>query len=107
MRSATAILIALCGFSSAAASTLSGNVEGFLDLSGSPYQAVSNLTVAAGETLTIQPGVVLLVNSGVGITVNGALISSGTQSAPVIITSSQDASAGGSGVAAAGQWGVL
>lgn len=107
LRAAAGLMLSPWLVPSAAAATLSGNLEGTLDVSGSPYQVVANITVQTGKTLTLSEGVVLLMGPGVGLTVNGALVADGTQAAPVVITSSQDSSAGGSGTGAAGQWGVL
>lgn len=87
----------------AAASVCTTTVSGAIStntswtMAGSPYCINGNVTVNGPNTLTINAGVVVLVNAGFSITVaSGAtLLSQGTSTNPVTITSSKIAPVAG------------
>ena len=100
---------------------LSGTLGTSSTLSPEPatWSTLSNLVVPAGKTLTIAPGAVLKGNGGNGcdpgfdfgqecsIEVKGSLVAVGTASEPIVFTSINDNSAGGttgSGTPEAGDW---
>ena len=56
---------------------------------------INGLTVVSGETLTLSAGTVLKMNPGAYLDVRGSLISSGTASTPVYLTSLKDDSVSG------------
>lgn len=57
---------------------------------GTPYRASSNVVVAETATLTVEPGVTVLFETGKALEVQGELVARGTDSAPIVFTSSQD-----------------
>lgn len=57
--------------------TISKNVV--WDISGSPYNIVSNVVVNQGVSVTIKPGVVLFSSSNTKIVINGELIAEGNK----------------------------
>lgn len=65
---------------------VSGNVSGVWDAVGSPYVALENLTVPAGQTLTILPGVRVNFTEGHGLRVLGALQVLGNETDRVLFT---------------------
>lgn len=67
------------------------------DPSGSPYVVTCDTTVTSGVTLTILAGtVVKFSGAGTGLVVNGTLQAQGTAQSPVVFTSINDDSVGGS-----------
>jgi hypothetical protein len=64
---------------------VSGPISGTWIKAGSPYVAIDNCTVPAGQTLTIQPGVTLIVGNDLGIDVPGRILAIGTPVEPVVI----------------------
>ncbi len=67
------------------------------DPSGNPYVVTCNTTVASGVTLTIVAGaIVKFQGASAGLVVNGTLQVQGTAQAPVVLTSVNDNSVGGS-----------
>jgi hypothetical protein len=67
------------------------------DPSAGPYVVTCDTTVASGVTLTIVAGtVVKFQGGGAGFVVNGTLQAQGTAQAPVVFTSVNDSSVGGS-----------
>ena len=56
---------------------------------------INGLSVGSGETLTLSAGTVLKMNPGAYLDVRGSLISSGTASTPVYLTSLKDDSVAG------------
>lgn len=67
--------------------TVSGNISGTWDISGSPYVATGDLVVAADDILTIQPGVEVRFAGSYRLTVYGDLMANGTADAPITFTS--------------------
>src|SRR6266700_4528577 len=67
------------------AAPLCKNIKGTM-LSGKTYTISCDVIINPGDTLMIQPGVHINVTNKAGIFVQGALISLGTQVAPVWIT---------------------
>jgi hypothetical protein len=71
----------------------------------SPYLVTSDVTVASGALLTVEAGVTVRFQSGTRLIVqSGALKASGTQAAPILLTSWRDTPGGNP---AAGDWGGL
>jgi hypothetical protein len=105
-------ILCIPGFS-AASTPLIGNLSGVLSPSDNVYVIQSDVVVPAGETLTLEAGVIIKMAPGASWTVNGTLISEGTATQPVYITSLQDDSIGGdtaldgATAGAPGQWGRL
>ena len=89
----TFFILVLILFSS---NLFAGNISGVL-VSGthdtlkvvdSPFTAIGNISVLAGDTLTIEPGVIINFNSGVDFTLHGTLIARGTSTDSIGFTSS-------------------
>ena len=55
----------------------------------SPYEVVTNVTVAAGARLTIEPGVEVRFQTGYSLIVNGSLYAVGTSSNRINFTSNR------------------
>ncbi|MFA6004821.1 MAG: hypothetical protein WC881_12235 [Elusimicrobiota bacterium] len=84
------------------------NTDTVWRLADSPITVIGNLTVTGGARLSIEPGVVVLFNSGTGLNLSNASLSAlGTSADPIYFTSHNDASAGGSGSPAPGDWGSI
>ena len=64
-----------------------GDVSGSWTLSGSPYRIEGDITIPAGTTLTIDPGVTVEVKGWYRILVNGQIHASGTDTSPILFTS--------------------
>jgi hypothetical protein len=88
---------------------LSGGIQGTM-LAGKTYTICGDVTIPAGDTLLIQPGVTINVEDTAGFIVLGALVSNGTQAAPITFTAAgavrndQPGLAVGSDPAHAGLW---
>lgn len=111
LRTAGIVCLLLCGLvgaQSPIAGPISDGNGGPL-LAGVTYYSTSSILVPAGTTLTIQPGAVLKMHAGTTLTVSGTLLSNGTATSPVYITSIDDDSVGAvappsSGSVAPGAW---
>ena len=69
------------------ATDVSGNVSGHWTVSGSPYVAISDITLASGDTLVIDPGVQVRFQAGTRFVVQGNLLAQGTQGSHIHWTS--------------------
>ena len=87
---------------------LSGQLETDIILSQNTY-LTNTITIPAGKTLTIQPGVTLLYpGSSYYITISGRLVIQGSESNPVVMSSTYDPAYGGAGVTTSSRyWGGL
>jgi hypothetical protein len=82
------LILALCSFSALADTFVSGPVAGIWTLSLSPYVAVGDIDVPAGQTLTIEPGVVVKFSGMFRFYVHGTLMAVGTPEARILMTHS-------------------
>ena len=74
---------------SSLAITVSGNISGTWDISGSPYVVTGDLSIAASDALTIQAGVEVRFAGSYRLTVYGDILANGTSDAPITFTSHQ------------------
>ena len=84
----------------------SGSITGDIIIPAGTYQVSCTIDVPTGITLTIEPSSILKFSGG-AITVDGTLDAVGTASNPIVFTSLNDNSIGGttgSGAPAAGDW---
>src|ERR1700676_4314234 len=87
-----------------------GPITSDSELPSGNYQINCSIDVPSGITLTVAPGAILKFNTGDQITVEGTLHAVGTTSQPIVFTSINDQSVGGStgnGSPAAGDWGEI
>jgi len=89
-RLALLILLILPHFA-LAQTEVAGSQSGLWTLSGSPYEVIGELVVAAGQTLTIEPGVDVNFQGHYKFTVNGKLEALGAEGAMIRFTTDNPA----------------
>ncbi|MFH0764925.1 MAG: right-handed parallel beta-helix repeat-containing protein [Calditrichota bacterium] len=67
-----------------------GNVAGVWNPEGSPYIAVDNLVIPAGQNLTIRPGVQVRFNPTFSLSVNGLLTAVGMEDDSIVFTPNRE-----------------
>lgn len=65
---------------------ISGNLEGTLSITDSPFLITGNINVSVGDTLTIEPGVTLFFNKNTSLNVQGNIIAEGTKDLPILFS---------------------
>ncbi|NOY46220.1 MAG: hypothetical protein GXP50_12340, partial [Deltaproteobacteria bacterium] len=93
--------------------TLGGTLPASMELLRGVYRVTSNLTVPKGRVLVLGTGTILKFDPGRGLDVYGDLVTRGTPSEPVVLTSltdddhGGDTNADGPSQGSPGQWGGL
>jgi hypothetical protein len=75
--------------------TLAGELPELVINNGKPYFVAADIIVPPGKTVVIEPGTILLFHTFTGLQVHGVLLARGSEEAPILFSSENDAAQGG------------